>query len=65
MPRGLNDLDLLDGQRQLFAAEGALSDSQLFLATIYLTFNKALAGGLTGKMPMKIVTADLQRPASR
>ncbi len=40
LTRGPNDLDLLDGQRQLFAAEGALSDSQLSLAIIYLTLNK-------------------------
>jgi NodT family efflux transporter outer membrane factor (OMF) lipoprotein len=61
----LNYLDLLDGQRQLYAAEGALIDSQLAVTTAYITLNKALGGGWTGEVPTKIVTVDLQRTASR
>lgn len=44
----LNYLDLLDGQRQLYAAEGALIDSQLAVTTAYIALNKALGGGWTG-----------------
>lgn len=61
----LNYLDLLDSQRQLYAAEGALIDSQLAVTTAYITLNKALGGGWTGEVPTKIVTVDVQRTASR
>lgn len=45
----LNYLDLLDGQRQLYAAQGALIDSRLATTTAYIALNKALGGGWTGE----------------
>ncbi|MCZ7450841.1 efflux transporter outer membrane subunit [Agrobacterium rhizogenes] len=45
----LNYLDLLDGQRQLYTAEGALIESQLAVTNAYIALNKALGGGWSGQ----------------
>lgn len=49
----LNYLDLLDGQRQLYTAEGALIESQIAVTTTYITLHKALGGGWTGTAPSR------------
>ncbi|WP_319411308.1 efflux transporter outer membrane subunit [uncultured Cohaesibacter sp.] len=44
-------LELLDGQRQLYAAESSWIDSQLSATTAYIALNKALGGGWNGEIP--------------
>lgn len=46
----LDYLNLLDSQRQLYVAEGALIDSQLAVSIAYIALNKALGGGWSGSI---------------
>ncbi|MGI2036102.1 efflux transporter outer membrane subunit [Rhizobium panacihumi] len=63
----LNYLDLLDGQRQLYTAEGALIDSQLAVTSAYISLNKALGGGWAGTLSTDKANgnSDTVRTASR